>query len=111
MGVDLLNMFLDCSSDNLKHPGGQPMVNNGMQSFNPRHWTYCFWENHLLLLLSTVVKYYLRGNKTDWISTYTCITCSCATALPIVESLSENTVTTRRSPTPSVGFIHILHSY
>lgn len=31
MGVDLLNMFLDCSSDNLKHPGGQPMVNNGMQ--------------------------------------------------------------------------------
>lgn len=37
MGVDLLNMFLDCSPDNLKHPGGQPMVNNGMQSFNPRH--------------------------------------------------------------------------
>lgn len=37
MGEDLLNMFLDCSSDDLIHPWGQPMANNGMQSFNLRH--------------------------------------------------------------------------
>lgn len=63
MGVDLLNMFLDCSSDNLKHPGGQPMVNNGMQSFNPRIELTAF--GRIICLLSTVVKQYLRGNKTD----------------------------------------------
>lgn len=65
MGVDLLNMFLDCSSDNLKHPGGQPMVNNGIvyRVSIPDIELTAF--GRIICLLSTVVKYYLRGNKTD----------------------------------------------
>lgn len=104
MGEDLLNMFLDCSSDNLIHPWGQPMANNGIQSFNPRHWACPFGRVICFLILSTVViEQFLRGNKSDCIRSYICIACNCAQALPIVESLSENTVTSKNC-TPSGGW-------